>query len=168
MTGRVVKLNTGRSAHPERAGLPSACLGKLEALALPTQVWVTLPGTDAAVLASIGMDCDEQRLQSAVDQQQPAVLIFEQGDSERPILIGIIAPIHTEPRQLAELPQGFAVEADADGRRIRLQAQEEVILQCGDASISLKRNGRVVIRGASIETNAKTTNRIKGGSVRIN
>ena len=61
-----------------------------------------------------------------------------------------------------------AVAADADGRRVRLTAQEEIVLQCGDSSITLKRNGRVVIRGSYVETHASGTNRIKGGNVRIN
>ncbi len=60
------------------------------------------------------------------------------------------------------------VDLKVDGRRIELEGQEEVVLRCGQASITLRRNGRVVIRGAYVETRAKGTNRIKGGSVLIN
>jgi hypothetical protein len=49
-----------------------------------------------------------------------------------------------------------------------LTGEEEVELRCGEASISLKKNGKLVIRGAYVETRAKGTNRIKGGTVQIN
>ena len=60
------------------------------------------------------------------------------------------------------------IEADVDGRRVRLTAQDEIVLQCGSASVTLRRNGRVVIRGAYVETHSEGTNRIKGGQVQIN
>lgn len=60
------------------------------------------------------------------------------------------------------------VEAEVDGKRVRIVAQEEIVLECGSASITLRRNGRIVIRGTYIETCAEGTNRIKGGQVRIN
>ena len=40
--------------------------------------------------------------------------------------------------------------------------------RCGKASITLRRNGRVLIRGFRVETRAEAVNRIKGGSVQIN
>jgi hypothetical protein len=60
------------------------------------------------------------------------------------------------------------IEADVDGRRVRVIAQDEIVLQCGEASITLRRNGRIVIKGTYIETSSEGTNRIKGGQVRIN
>ena len=55
-----------------------------------------------------------------------------------------------------------------NGKRIEIEGQDEVILRCGEASITLRRNGRVVVRGAYVETRSKGTNRIKGGVVLIN
>jgi len=49
-----------------------------------------------------------------------------------------------------------------------LEAEQEVVLRCGDASITLRRDGKVVLRGAYVETRAKGLNRIRGGSVKIN
>jgi hypothetical protein len=60
------------------------------------------------------------------------------------------------------------IEADVDGRRVRVTAQDEIVLQCGSASVTLRRNGRVLIRGTYVETQSEGTNRIKGGQVRIN
>ena len=60
------------------------------------------------------------------------------------------------------------LEALVDGKRVVIDAQDEVVIRCGKASITLRRNGRVVIRGTYVETRAEGVNRIKGGSVQIN
>ena len=60
------------------------------------------------------------------------------------------------------------LDIKVDGKRIEVNGQEEIVLRCGEASITLRRNGRVIIRGVYVETRAKGTNRIKGGSVLIN
>jgi hypothetical protein len=72
-------------------------------------------------------------------------------------------PQNAEPRQTLE-----ALEAVVDGKRVVIDAQDEVVIRCGKASITLRRNGRVVIRGTYVETRAEGVNRIKGGSVQIN
>lgn len=60
------------------------------------------------------------------------------------------------------------IEADVDGRRVRIIAKDEIVLECGQASVTLRRNGRIIIRGTYVETHSEGTNRIKGGQVRIN
>jgi hypothetical protein len=60
------------------------------------------------------------------------------------------------------------LEARIDGQRVVLEARDEIVLMCGEASITLRRNGRIAIRGAQVETRARGVNRIKGGSVSIN
>jgi hypothetical protein len=60
------------------------------------------------------------------------------------------------------------IEADVDGRRVRIVAQDEIVFECGQASVTLRRNGRIIIRGTYVETHSEGTNRIKGGQVRIN
>lgn len=64
--------------------------------------------------------------------------------------------------------EGQIIEADIDGRRVRIVAKDEIVLECGNASITLRRNGRIVIKGTYVETCSEGTNRIKGGQVRIN
>jgi hypothetical protein len=63
---------------------------------------------------------------------------------------------------------GEPLEALVDGKRVVLDAQDEIVLRCGSASITLRRNGRVVVRGTYVETRSQGVNRIKGGSVQIN
>ena len=76
-----------------------------------------------------------------------------------------ISPTVTEPSPDRGVP---VIEADVDGKRVRIVAQDEIVLECGQASITLRRNGRVIIRGTYVETHSEGTNRIKGAQVRIN
>jgi len=110
-----------------------------------------------------------------------AVLLFENGDARLPIVVGLVAAdpgasllsALLAPASGALAPQPVTapaapVEARVDGKRIVVEGQEEVVLKCGEASITLKRDGKLILRGAYVETHAKGVNRIKGGSVKIN
>ncbi len=76
------------------------------------------------------------------------------------------APAPAQTSELTDPP--VTVEADIDGKRVRIVAKDEIVLECGEASITLRRNGRIVIKGTYVETCSEGTNRIKGGQVRIN
>ena len=60
------------------------------------------------------------------------------------------------------------VEFEADGRQLMVTAQERVTIQCGEASITLTRDGTIELRGTHVVSRASGTQRIKGGSVQIN
>ncbi len=67
----------------------------------------------------------------------------------------------------ARLP-GVPLAAEVDGRSVVLEGKDELVLRCGEASITLRRNGRIVIQGVQVETRAAGSNKIRGGSVQIN
>ncbi len=111
--------------------------------------------------------------------RREVVLLFDGGDPLRPIIAGFLEPSAPTPaldaalaatfaEAAAELPAGARTVADVDGQRVVIQGQDEVVIRCGEASITLRRNGKVVVRGLYVETHASGTNRIKGGSVKIN
>ncbi|HMW72235.1 MAG TPA: hypothetical protein PKD17_10465, partial [Cellvibrionaceae bacterium] len=58
--------------------------------------------------------------------------------------------------------------ANLDGKRLVFEAEEEVQIKCGEASINLYKDGRVVIRGRNLISRASAVNRILGGSVQVN
>jgi hypothetical protein len=93
-----------------------------------------------------------------------AVLMFEDGDPSRPIIVGCI-------RQEGDraLPEAAgSVEVDADGKRLVVTANQDLVLRCGKASITLSKDGRIVVRGAHVVSHSSGLNRIRGGSVQIN
>ena len=135
-------------------------------------MYVEFRGSRGAAPARLAVSATQERIETAIAKRHEVVLVFEQADRTRPLIVGFIenlaphpAPsvFQTEPSHPAQV-----IEADVDGRRVRLTAQDEIVLVCGSASITLRRNGRVVIRGAYVETHSDGTNRIKGGQVQIN
>lgn len=87
-----------------------------------------------------------------------AVLLFENGDPARPIVVGVLRPMADRPGVAAEL----------DGERVTLTADREIVLRCGEASITLTAAGKVLIRGSYVLTRSTGANRIKGAAVEIN
>lgn len=89
-------------------------------------------------------------------------LTFEGGRPDAPIILGILRPppVPGVPRP--------PVEISTDGQKIVLTAEREVQLTCGEASITLTRSGKVLIRGTYILTRSSGSNRIKGAAVEIN
>lgn len=87
------------------------------------------------------------------------VLLFEAGDPARPIVVG---------RLCGPGPAVARVELLRDGERLVLEAEREIVLRCGKASITLTRAGKVLIRGAYVSSRSSGVNRIKGASVQLN
>ncbi len=92
------------------------------------------------------------------------VLMFEGGDSIKPIVMGVLREGEGWP--LAEQPG--QVEVDADGQRLIVSAKEQLVLKCGKASITLTKAGKVLIQGSYVLTRSSGVNRVKGGSVQLN
>jgi hypothetical protein len=104
------------------------------------------PPMAARVFAAV----DATALREAVTDRRAVALMFVDGDPRRPLLLGIEARPSPVPRTL------------------ELRASESLRIECGESSIMLTGDGRVVVRGLHVETRARGINRIKGGAVRIN
>lgn len=142
---------------PPTPVLPAVVLGVVAAWEPERGPMVDFPGNSAGpVPARLLVAADVTALQRAASERTPTALVFEGGDPARPLIVGFVQP------------PGPGREARIDDKRVVLTGEEEIELRCGEASISLKKNGKLVIRGAYVETRAKGTNRIKGGSVQIN
>jgi hypothetical protein len=79
------------------------------------------------------------------------LVLVEPGREEHPIIVSTI---------LSRLPRVPAV--------LELAAEQQVVLRCGDASISIDANGHIELRGERIDSEAEGIQRIKGAQVRIN
>jgi hypothetical protein len=95
---------------------------------------------------------------------KPVVLVFEGGDPGVPIVLGVVRAPEAWP--LDQKPG--LVEVEADGERLTVTAKEELVLRCGEASITLTKAGKVLIHGRYVSSRSSGVNRIKGGSVHIN
>jgi hypothetical protein len=114
---------------------------------------------------------DAAALSGAPGRRREVVLLFEDGDPARPIIAGFLEPAVATPALDAALEATVDATpdlAEVDGRRVVIEGKDEVVLRCGEASITLRRNGKIVIRGLHVETHAAGTNRLKGATVKIN
>lgn len=93
---------------------------------------------------------------------------FEGGDPAKPIVLGVIYRPDASAGERPDRRTDKAAEVKVDGERVLLSAEKEIVLRCGDASLTLTRAGKVLIRGEYILTRSSGVNRIKGGSVQIN
>jgi hypothetical protein len=94
------------------------------------------------------------------------VVLFEGADVRRPIVIGVLQ----DPRstlQPAPVPTPL-VSAQVDDQRIVLTAEREIVMRCGEASITLTRAGKVLIKGKYVLSGSSGYNKIKGAVVDIN
>lgn len=102
---------------------------------------------------------------SPADVGREVALMFEGGRPDKPLLMGLI---HAPQRRVSVEGEPVAGGAEREGERLVFSAKEEIVLQCGKASITLTRSGKVLIRGAYLLTRSSGVNRIQGGSVQIN
>jgi hypothetical protein len=95
------------------------------------------------------------------------VLLFEDGDLRRPIVVGVLQQPPRPADDAASAPQPLVcVQADDD--RLVLSAEREIVRRCGDASVTLTRAGKVIIKGRYVISRSSGSNKVKGAAVEIN
>ena len=159
---RSSRTEAGRTgaAAPDRGAsgaCPEVIIGILDGFDSQARPLVDYPGNAAGAplpaltTAVYGAD--------AVGRQ--VALLFADGDWTRPVIVGLIRPP-------GEPAPGGARVAELDGERLVLRAKQEIVLECGNANITLTRAGKVLIRGAYLSSRSSGVHRIKGASVDIN
>ncbi len=56
----------------------------------------------------------------------------------------------------------------ADPAELNLKAKDSIELTCGESTLSMSKNGKIVLRGSDITSRSSGPNKIKGASVNIN
>ena len=121
---------------------------------------ITFPGQSgsAAIPARATIDIHSGHVGSDV------VLLFENADPTRPIIIGRVTPGGGR----ATTRPASTIEVEVDGERVIVSAATQLVLKCGDASITLTKAGKVLIQGTYVSSHSSGVNRVKGGSVQLN
>lgn len=126
-------------------------IGTLDAIDADGLLRVSIPafGLQAVTARSL-VTADPARVGQAV------ALGFEAADPQRPIVLGFM------------LAQSLPATVLADGEHVVIEAQQQIELRCGEATIVLTADGQISLRGTYITSHASATQRIRGGSVQIN
>lgn len=163
-------------------------VGKLVGWATGRAPRVDFEGNELGPLAARStIPLDPTTILAAIADERGVLLTFEDGKPQAPIITGLLQPVgdldeapevwhdevagDLEGASESEETEGESTglsEARVDGKRVEIEAADEIVLRCGQASIVLRRNGRVIIRGTYVETRSRGVNRIKGSSVEIN
>lgn len=153
-------LLTARPTALSRSPLPEVVVGELIALTdngnTPLVLYPGQIGT-AALRARSVLDLHSAHIGREV------VLSFECGDPTKPIVMGVLREAGDRP-----LDAPGQVQIDADGERMVVSAKEQMVIQCGKASITLTKAGKVLIQGSYVSSRSTGVNRVKGGSVQLN
>ena len=112
----------------------------------PTPARLALPSADADLLARRWEHTD-------------VLIVFVDDEISRPVIIGLVRESLDDPSYTADW-EGF--------KQLLLKAEEELVLQCGDARIVLRRDGKLTILGKEILSRARQRHRIRGATVAIN
>jgi hypothetical protein len=85
----------------------------------------------------------------------PVLIALTDLPNQRGVILGRIGPArHDTP---PDVPDELVLEAAAN-----------ITLRCGEGSITLRQDGKILIKGKNLVSLATETQRIKGGSVAIN
>ncbi len=109
-------------------------------------------------------------------------LLFSNGDIKKPVIMGLIhSPLQDMLESFeqvqADEPENKKIELESnlkvddvliDGKKITFAARDQIILKCGESSITLTKAGKILIRGKYLLNRSTGVNRIMGGSVQVN
>lgn len=112
----------------------------------------------------------ELLVEALTDGRQPVLCDFLQTGAAPDLRIG--------DEVLLLPPENMAAKGCVLGRigsyvapsreRVVVEAEQELVLRCGDGAITLRRDGKVLTKAVDVASVAKRRQRIKGGSVQIN
>lgn len=83
-------------------------------------------------------------------------VMMPQRDEGRGVVLGRIGP-SVDPAPPRDLPD-----------EVVLEAKKGLVLRVGEGSITIRADGKILIKGKDLVSHAKRMNRIKGGSVSLN
>jgi hypothetical protein len=83
------------------------------------------------------------------------------GDETQPLVLGLLEA----PAALGDAAQRTS---ERKPETLRIEAGRELVIECGEAKITLRKDGRIEIRGTHLVSRSSGPNKIKGGSVFIN
>ena len=85
------------------------------------------------------------------------VLTWVSADGASAVVLGRIGPSRAVVAEASELPDTLTIEA-----------KHSLTLRVGDGSVTIREDGKILIKGKDLVSHAQRMNRIKGGAVAIN
>lgn len=126
----------------------------------PTSVVVSIDGNDLERVR-----CDllvPSTVSTFMPEVGDKVLTWVPHDGGQGVILGRIGPSHAQSSEvLTETKEAVPDE-------LVIEARKNLTLKCGEGSITIREDGKILIKGKDLVSHARRMNRIKGGSVSIN
>ncbi len=122
-------------------------------------------GGGEAFAVGIGADLSDGVLVRAVRRRRRALVVRTADETPRWLLVGLVRERIGEDARAARPGK---LEVTVDGERVKLEAEHDIELKCGQASITLRYDGRIEVRGTHILSSSRGPNRVKGATIALN
>ena len=127
-----------------------------------TEVTVTCGDENPVELKCAVLQCGEgEPLRLA---SRDTVLVWQHPEkNDDAVILGRIGPSHAAKAQAAaqEVPENLP-------EQLVIEAKSSLTLRVGSGSITIREDGKILIKGKDLVSHATRLNRIKGGAVQIN
>jgi hypothetical protein len=131
----------------------TARMGRLAGIDAEGRLLVTCDGVVAPPLAcAIGVADSEAALRRAVTERRPVLFVVPEPEGSPPVVIALVRA-------------GIAADTP---RVLEVRAGEQLVVRCGRASITLRKDGRVTVRGTRVVSASSGANKIKGATIALN
>lgn len=150
--------------------IDSVRIGKITEIDASGQILVDYPGNLQGHLTARLTSSAKEKFRQGSPVGREVLLGFENNDPSFPIIIDTLYSLLDEITEQSGnvLEVQTPEEVTVDRKRLIFDAEEEIVLRCGEASITLTSAGKVLIKGSYLISRSSGANRIKGGSVQIN
>jgi len=149
-----------------RAAVGVGCIVRCESSGSVMVVFEGGEPKEARVVSGL----NREELVRAAESEREVLIAFEKGDIERPIIVALMeqeaesSPGIELPKKQIEPPK----QAVVDGETVKIEARKQIVLECGKGSITIRKDGKILVKGTKLVSRASETNKIKGASVNIN
>lgn len=86
------------------------------------------------------------------------LVAFPDGEAAEPVILGLLDAPPASPPETGGKKE----------KRLRIESEQELVIECGKAKIALRADGRIEIRGGHLISRSSGPNKIKGATVHIN
>jgi hypothetical protein len=165
------------------AAIGHCVMGRIVHLSPSGRPSVDFPGNDRAPLEARTLVEPPAGTTREDLENAEVLLVFENEDPRLPLIVGfprsgfrtLVMPageqatttLSASGTPVERLPAAHGA-VEVDGRRVEIKGDKEIRLSCGRSSITLRQDGKIVIKGTHIVSRSEGPHRIKGGSVTIN
>lgn len=116
---------------------------------------------EGEILVDIEGDAPQRVLCDFLESATPNPLRLQPGDR---VLVSPPTSLHDKGCVLGKIG-GYR---EPETKRVEIAADEELTIRCGEGSITIRKDGKVLIKGLDVVSHAKRSNRVRGGSIQLN